>query len=108
MSDKAIAIGFRVHVKPDQTETERLAAKSGIALPDFHPDRKSERIAVDVGTVIDIGPDAWKAYGHGPWVAIGDRIVYARHGGYNVGDDVNRIVVINDEDVVTKLEAESV
>lgn len=99
---KTKAVGFRVHVKPDVTETERAAQKAGLILAESF--EKGNRQAVDTGTVLDIGPIAWQAYGSEPWVAVGDKIVYARHAGYAVGEGADKILVINDEDVVTKLE----
>ena len=97
---KVVAVGFRVHVTPDKTETEKAASKAGIALPDYHQDIKQARVAVDTGVVTDIGPTAWADYAGDPWVKVGDRVVYARHAGYRVGDDV---LVINDSDVVARL-----
>lgn len=94
----SVAIGFRVHVKPDASETEKAASAAGFILPEDH--RNRERNAVDTGIVLDIGPIAWAAYNSDPWVKVGDRVVYARHAGYRVGD----VLVINDEDVITKLE----
>lgn len=104
---KFVAIGFRVHVKPDVNEVALAAKKAGIVLAPTD-DRKSEQLAVDSGTVVDIGPEAWKAYGHAPWVEVGDRVIYARHAGYRVGEDDESVLVLNDEDIVTKMEAESV
>jgi len=95
---KPVAIGFRVHVQPDLSVTEKAASKAGFILPEDH--KKSERNAVDSGVVLDIGPTAWAAYNSEPWVKVGDKVVYARHAGYRVDD----IVVLNDEDIVTKLE----
>ena len=97
---KVVAVGFRVHVTPDKTETEKKASAAGFILPD-HQDVKAARVAVDSGVVTDIGPTAWAEYAGEPWVKVGDHIVYARHAGYRVGDDV---LVINDADVVAKLE----
>lgn len=105
---KFVPIGFRVHVQPDQTETEKKANAAGIALPEFHQDIKSARVAVDTGTVVGIGPTAWADYGGEAWVAVGDRVVYARHAGYAVGEGVDKILVLNDGDIVTKLETEDV
>jgi len=100
---KTKAVGFRIHVKPDVSETEKAANKAGLILADTL-DRKSDRMAVDTGVVVDIGPIAFHGYGGDKWVEVGDHIVYARHAGYAVGQDDEKILVINDEDVVTKLE----
>ena len=105
---KPVAIGFRVHVKPDINETEIAARKAGLVLAPTQ-DRRQEQLAVDTGVVLDIGPSAWADYGGDPWVKVGDKVVYARHAGYTVGEDADRILILNDGDIVTKLvEAESV
>lgn len=100
---KPVAIGFRVHVKPDVNETEQLARKAGFVLAPTQ-DRRQEQLAVDTGVVVDIGPTAWQDYGGDHWVAVGDKVVYARHAGYAVGEDDDKILVLNDADIVTKLE----
>lgn len=104
---KYVAVGFRVHVKPDVDETEKLASRAGLILAD-HPDRNAQRVAVDTGVVLSIGPTAWADYGGEPWVKVGDTVVYARHAGYSVGEGEDKILVINDGDVVTKVEDSSV
>lgn len=96
------AIGFRVHVKPDVNETEVAAKRAGLVLAPTQ-DRRQEQLAVDSGVVVAVGPTAWADYGGTPWVKVGDKIVYARHAGYRVGEDEDAILVINDGDVVTKI-----
>ena len=96
------AIGFRVHVKPDTNETEQAAKRAGLVLAPTQ-DRRTEQLAVDTGVVVAVGPTAWSDYGGEPWVKVGDKVVYARHAGYRVGEDDNSILVINDGDVVTKI-----
>lgn len=104
---KFVAIGFRVHVKPDVNETEVAAKRAGLVLAPTQ-DRRQEQLAVDTGVVVDIGPTAWTDYGGTPWVKIGDKVVYARHAGYAVGEDEDKILVVNDGDIVTKMEDSSV
>lgn len=103
---KYVAVGFRVHVKPDESETEKYAREIGIDLPENA--RSENRKAVSTGTVLAVGPEAFKAYGGDPWCKEGDRVVFVRYSGYSVGEKDDKMLVINDEDVVTKLEAESV
>lgn len=100
---KPVAIGFRVHVKPDVNETEQRARKSGFILAPTD-DRRQAQLAVDTGVVLDIGPTAWAEYVGDPWVKVGDKVVYARHAGYAVGEDDDKVLVLNDADIVTKLE----
>ena len=101
---KAVAVGFRVHVRPDESDTDKAIKKAGLYVPE-HQDTRQARVAVDSGIVLDIGPTAFVEYGGEPWCKVGDHIVYARHAGYRVGDDV---LVINDSDVVAKLEEDNV
>lgn len=100
---KYVAVGYRVHVKPDVSETEVAARKAGIVLAPTN-DRRQEQLAVDTGVVVDIGPTAWADYGGTPWVSVGDKVVYARHAGYAVGEETDKILVLNDGDIVTKVE----
>lgn len=100
---KAVAIGFRIHVKPDVREEEKKASSFGLVIPDIE-DAQRNRLAVDSGVVVDMGPEAFKAYGGEPWCKVGDHIVYARYAGRRILEGEDSILVINDEDVVAKLE----
>lgn len=99
---KTKAVGFRIHIKPDVSDTEKAANAAGFVLPKEF--QKSDRQAVDTGVVTDIGPIAFRDYGGEHWVEVGDHVVYARHAGYAVGEGADKLLVINDEDIVTKLE----
>src|SRR5688500_15440459 len=95
--------GFRVLVKPvtlEDIDPVRARAKAlGIELGDD----KRERLTVELGDVVQVGPEAFKAYGGEPWCKVGDRISYARHGGMYIKNPDNQEetwLVINDEDVV--------
>jgi co-chaperonin GroES (HSP10) len=99
------AVGHRVMVKPDPVEK---VTDTGIILS---VNEKMEAAASQKGTVIGIGPMAWKneVYGFGlpgwePWCKVGDRVFFARYAGkfINTSDDPKnseRVVVLNDEDV---------
>jgi co-chaperonin GroES (HSP10) len=90
-------VGYMLLIKPDFGSEQ--VSKGGIVMAfDGH-----RQVAFcDTGVVVDIGPNAWKAYDNGePWCKIGDRISYARHGGkiVTVPDSEEKLVLIADGDV---------
>jgi len=90
--------GHRVLVFPEEVKEK---TDSGIIIPVTTRDR--EQAAVTRGTVIAIGPTAWKAFDDGnPWCQVGDIVAFARYGGYEVEDptDGEKYRVLNDEDIV--------
>lgn len=103
MALKIKAIGFRVHVKPDPVEE---VSKGGIVLA---KNKKREQAEMSKGTVVEIGPLAWKntLYGFGtegwePWCKVGDRVFYSKYAGkllIDQEDENNAIMVLNDDDV---------
>lgn len=98
-------VGFRVLIKPDPVlET----TKSGIVLA---LDKKLEAGATQTGTVMALGPEAFKSYNRAagfnqyvPWCTIGDHISFAKYAGKWVDDPDTKeeFLIINDEDVVAK------
>lgn len=100
---KIKAIGFKVHIKPDPVE-EKTA--SGIVLA---KNKKKEQAEMSKGTVVEIGPLAWKntLYGYGtpnwePWCKVGDRVFYSKWAGkllVDQEDENNAVMVLNDDDV---------
>lgn len=87
--------GYMVLVKPDfEKKTE-----SGIVVV---TEGNRTLAAVDTGTIVAIGPTAWRSYDNGEaWAKVGDRISYARHGGkiIKVPDSDEDLVLISDGDV---------
>ena len=106
------AVGHRVIVKPDPVETKTAG---GIILT---PDEKRESAGSQKGTVLQVGPMAWKneAYGFGmegwsPWCKAGDRVFFARYAGkfIRTTDDPKNMeyfIVMNDEDIQAVIEKE--
>lgn len=97
------AIAFRIVVKPDPIEK---TSAGGIILA---MDERQERAATTRGTIVDIGEDAWSAYrvkSQFAGLKIGDRIYFARYAGKMIKetDDGPEFIVLNDEDVVCKIE----
>ena len=97
--------GHRIIIKPRKTDE---VSKGGIVLVDQTKDL--ERRATQIGTVVAIGPQAWKAFSDGsPWCAVGDTVMYSRYSGSDVPEDIKqqvdstaeRLVVVNDEDVLS-------
>lgn len=102
------AVGHRVIVKPDPVETKTAG---GIILK---VDEKRESAASQKGTVLMVGPMAWKneVYGFGlegwaPWCKAGDRVFFAKYAGKFIKvDDEEMVIVLNDEDIQAVIEKE--
>lgn len=96
------AVGFRILVKPDPIEE---VSKGGILIAS---DEKLERGAQVSGVVVDVGPEAYRAFNkaagfedYRPWVSIGDHIYYAKYSGKRIIDKESgeEFLFLNDEDV---------
>ncbi len=95
------SLGHRVLIKP---RVEKQTA-SGIVL---HFDDRRAAIDSDKGTVVAVGPQAYKDFGDGtPWVAVGDFVYYAKYGAKVIKDEEadELYIICNDEDVLLGLEA---
>lgn len=108
---KIKAVGHRVIVLADTVER---VSKGGIHLA---IDVKREAQAAQKGTVVEVGPMAWKNAVYGwpsddwtAWVKPGDRVYFARYAGKLIrdfkkndamldGKEAIDYFVINDEDV---------
>lgn len=92
--------GHRVLVKQDDLsnvdEAYARAKRVGIHLVED----KREQAGVDSGTVVAIGPSAFKDFGGDKWCSVGDRIAFAKYSGKVVEDGGDKFIVLNDEDVV--------
>jgi co-chaperonin GroES (HSP10) len=89
--------GHRLIVKPDEIEK---MTKGGLFIPDTT--REIKHFKQIFGTVIAIGPTAWKAFDDGlPWAKVGDKIAMAENAGYTIQDPYTeeKFRIINDEDV---------
>lgn len=96
----AKAVGFRILVRPDPIEE---VTKGGIVLA---VNEKLERGAQVTGVVLDVGPEAYRAFNkaagfddYRPWVKPGDHIYYARYAGKRITSDGEELLFLNDEDV---------
>lgn len=89
--------GFRLLVRPDKVQ-ERT--EGGLFVP---VDVKERKMAEQIfGTVVLIGPTAWKAFDDGqPWAKVGDRVAFAKYGGFAIEDPYTKEVLrlLADEDI---------
>jgi len=92
--------GGHLLVLPEKVEEK---TKGGIYLPETI--REKEQQAATVGTLIAIGPTAWKDLDDGvAWAEVGDKISYSRYAGVSMpGKDDESYVLINDNDVLARL-----
>ena len=99
--------GPRIVVIPDKLEDkdDRYAAARRAGIEIVHSERLREQGAVDTGTVESIGSTAYLAYDNGaPWCTVGDKVAYAKYAGKYIGEDEDRRLVLNDDDIIAVLE----
>ena len=103
---KPVTPGHRVLIKPDSLDLvdPAYAAARRMNLELLEQTQRQETQAVDIGTVVQIGPTAYKDFGGvDNWCKVGDRVSYVRHGGKMITDPDNKEtkwLVLNDEDVI--------
>lgn len=105
--------GHKVLVKPDPVEK---TSAGGIIL---QQDEKLARAMQQWGTIVAIGPDAWKAFrkldqngkevNGQPWAKVGDRVFYSRNAARLVNHPKTDELfgLMNDGDIAIVLEVES-
>lgn len=103
---KIVPCGHKVLVEPDKLEK---VSDGGIVL--VHHNERAHEAAQITGTIIAVGPDAWKAFrtmnggswvNGRPWAGVGDRVYYSKHSGHRVcpnNDEEEIYVLLNDEDI---------
>lgn len=112
---KGNVCGHYIAIRPDLPEEK---TQGGIILATEYDDNQRDRaLAASItGTIISIGPDAWKAFkSDKPWAKVGDRVHYIRHVSKIIDDPdeldkygkPTKIFVIVDENVTWNLDAES-
>lgn len=75
-------------------------------------DKNLENAAMITGTVVAVGPQAWKAFGPNftgePWAKVGDRIMYSKYSGNVIFDPETDIEykIMNDEDITAVITGE--
>jgi co-chaperonin GroES (HSP10) len=107
--------GHRVIVKPDPLsalEEKEMQQYESLQKLNFEiadaKDKKRKQSAVHTGTLVAIGVNAWKAYDDGiPWAKVGDRVHFAKYGGYVCEEDGVQYRVLNDEDITAIVREEA-
>ena len=95
-------LGFTVLVRLDKVDKK---SEGGIILtPDSRASR--EYAAQTRGTVVEVGPEAWGYEGgEDSRCRAGDRVLFARYAGVKVEDDDYSDRIMNDKDIIGKLES---
>jgi len=80
------------------------AEAMGIIIPE-HEDNKRAQAGVDKGTVVSIGPTAYRDYNVEIPIKVGDVVAFARYSGKTIVDPTTEeeYVALNDEDIVAIL-----
>lgn len=95
----------RIVVKPEKfeeiSEDHRYAERIGIVIATVDETKRAQA-SVDLGTVVAIGPTAYKDFGVSAPIAVGDKVNYARFSGKIVKDPATQeeFVILNDEDCI--------
>ena len=104
---------FRVLVKPftleDSDPVYQSAARSGIVVAQNEARVRAEQ-AVDRGTVVAIGKQAFKEWDQDEVVKVGDEVYFAKYAGKRVKDPETGEVflALNDEDLIVGIFKEQV
>jgi co-chaperonin GroES (HSP10) len=95
----------RIIVKQQKLEevdqTLKRARAAGIVIAE-HADTTRAQAGVDKGTVIAIGPTAYRDFNTNTPIKVGDVVVFAKFSGKVIQDpeDEEEYVALNDEDIV--------
>lgn len=116
ISIKGHRVLIKVQKMSEVDEVYARAARAGLAIAEDHEEHRRAQAGLDRGTVIQVGPDAFKAFffnsnpekdssAFEPWCEVGDLIAFAKYSGKLLEDpeDGQKYIVINDEDVVAVL-----
>lgn len=96
--------GYRVLVAMDSIEE---VSKGGIVLA--RDSRERDQSTVETGTVVALGPQAFKELGDGtPWCEPGDKVRIRRYSGANDADLYKETGImyriVNDDDILATIE----
>ena len=103
-------LGYRLLVKPDPPKDQIKIGKElkamGFEVGMTADQERRELVGTEIGTLVGIGPTAWRAYDGqdplwAPWAKVGDRITFARYSGKIVTDPETSesFMTINDVDI---------
>lgn len=94
-------LGHRVLLRMEEVIEREAVSTGGIILG---AERKKSAEDSEIGIVVDIGSTAYKDVGAGePWVKLGDRVLIVKYNGMVVPHNKS-LRIINDEDVLLKIE----
>ena len=106
-----LPVGFRVLVR---VERHKESTKKGnIMIPETIQDREVK--GGFVGTVVALGPTAYKGFDNGePWVKVGDKVIFRQYSGIDNNqltladskldrDKGDMLRIINDDDIFGKV-----
>ena len=92
--------GHRVLILPDPVEEVTQSGRS----VSVGENRDRERLAQLKGTVVELGNTAWLDQ-PSPWAQVGDHVIFGKYSGLIYqGDDDKEYRIINDLDVVAKVD----
>ena len=96
-------------IKPEKVEdTDAVIRQAKAAGLVVQLDKREEK-AVEYGTVVQVGPTAFKDYGRAPDILKeGDYVTYAKYAGKEIKYRGETYLILNDQDVIATLEKESV
>ena len=87
--------GDKVVVIPDAVEEK---TRGGLYLPDQTKDR--ERRQMFRGEVAGIGPSVTLLFDNDRKLAVGDRVVFAKYGGFEVEEDDVKYWIMKEDDIL--------
>lgn len=95
----------RISVRPfdrDEWDEDRKKAKSlGFALPES-PEDARVKASIDIGTILEIGPTAFKDYTETVPVKVGDIVAYVKNAGKLIKNPLTdeEVYMLNDIDLL--------
>lgn len=95
-------VGYRVLVRTD--DPKQALKNELIEIPEHI--QEAQRIDVNTGVVVGLGPQCWVDVGDGSkWADVGDHIIYVRYGGKRIEDPETGewFILLNDKDIIGKL-----
>jgi co-chaperonin GroES (HSP10) len=96
-----------VLIKPEKVEdTDEVIKRAKLAGIEVQLDKREEK-AVEYGTVVAIGPTAFKDYGRDCSILnVGDYVTHAKYCGKDIMHKGERYILCNDVDILAKLTKE--
>ena len=110
--------GHRLLIKPDPPKEQvKISAELkalGFEIGMNSDQERREMVGTEIGTLVGIGPTAWRAYdgkdeAWEPWASVGDRVAFAKYSGKIVTDPETdeKFMVVNDVDLQCVVTGES-